>query len=292
MMVTANNKIRGWKYYNHAAIPTTAPHEMPDLVPVQDGSIWSIGGHKPLLVRYTTDWDCGYDTGWWYLVREAPFDIIALSSNSRKHIKEAYRKSRVEKIDPQQHVDELYECYHQAFLKYKQADNEMSYDSFKNYCEKSAPCGIEFWADFTLDSGKLVGFLTVASHADWAEICISKFHPAYLKLRVSDALYASALDFYLNKLGKKYVSSGSRSINHVTNTQEYKEQHFGYKKCYCRLHILYRPRFKLIFRTMYIFRGIIAVLGRRCALLHRVSAILKMDEIARNTPVKEKAEQV
>ena len=24
-------RIEGWKYYNHAAIPTTAPHEMPDL---------------------------------------------------------------------------------------------------------------------------------------------------------------------------------------------------------------------------------------------------------------------
>ena len=30
----------GWKYYNHAAIPTCAPHEVPDLAPVMDGIIW------------------------------------------------------------------------------------------------------------------------------------------------------------------------------------------------------------------------------------------------------------
>ncbi len=36
--------IDGWKYYNHAAIPTCAPHEMPNLKPVEDGSIWKIGG--------------------------------------------------------------------------------------------------------------------------------------------------------------------------------------------------------------------------------------------------------
>ena len=284
-MTAENNHIPGWKYYNHAAIPTTAPHENPDLTPLKDGRIWHIEGKKPLLVRYTTDWDCGYDTGWWYLIRETPFDINTLSSNSRKHIKEAFRKVRVEKIEPKSYVDELYECYHQAFSKYEKADNEVSYDIFKKSCLSG---NLDYWAGFALDSGKLVGYMTIASHADWAEIHTSKFHPSYLKLRVSDALYASALAFYLNKLDKKYISSGSRSINHITNTQEYKEQHFGYRKCFCRLHILYRPRFKLFFKTMYIFRGIIAVLGRRCALLHRVSAILKMDEIARTPPRKRK----
>lgn len=37
-------KIDGWKYYNHAAIPTTAPHEEPNMIPINDGSIWKIRG--------------------------------------------------------------------------------------------------------------------------------------------------------------------------------------------------------------------------------------------------------
>lgn len=36
--------IKGWKYYNHAAMPTTAPHENVDLTPVVSGNIWKIGG--------------------------------------------------------------------------------------------------------------------------------------------------------------------------------------------------------------------------------------------------------
>ena len=280
-MTAENNQIPGWKYYNHAAIPTTAPHESPDLTPLKDGRIWHIEGKKPLLVRYTTDWDCGYDTGWWYLIRETPFDINTLSSNSRKHIKEAFRKVRVEKIDPKEYVDALYECYHQAYLRYKQADNEDSYESFKKRCEKSEFYGMEFWAGFAQDSGKLVGYLMLGPHEDWIEIYTSKFHPDYLKLRVSDALYAFVLDYYLNDQKKKYVSSGSRSINHVTNTQEYKEQHFGYRKCYCRLHILYRPQYKYIFKVLFLIRGIISVLGERNTLIHRMAAVLRMDEIAR-----------
>ena len=280
-MTAANNQIPGWKYYNHAAIPTVAPHENPDLTPLKDGSIWHIEGKKPLLVRYTTDWDCGYDTGWWYLIKEAPFDISNLSSNSRKHIKEAFRKVRVEKIDPKEYVDGLYECYHQAYLRYKQADNEDSYESFKNRCVKSELWGMEFWAGFALDSGKLVGYLMLGLHEDWVEIYTSKFHPDFLKLRVSDALYAFVLDYYLNNQKKKYVSSGSRSINHVTNTQEYKEQHFGYRKCFCHLRVLYKPGFKWVFNLLYIVRGGISFLGRYSGLFHRISAILKMEEFSR-----------
>ena len=283
MMTAENNQIPCWKYYNHAAIPTTAPHENPDLTPLKDGSIWHIEGKKPLLVRYTTDWDCGYDTGWWYLIKDAPFDISTLSSNSRKHIKEAFRKVRVEKIDPKEYVDALYECYHQAYLGYKQADNEDSYESFKRRCDKSALLGLEFWAGFAQDSGKLVGYLMLGPHEDWIEIYTSKFHPDYLKLRVSDALYAFVLDYYLNNQKKKYVSSGSRSINHVTNTQEYKEQHFGYRKCYCHLHVLYRPFYKLIFKVLFLLRGIISALGSRFTLAHRIVAVLKMEEIARKS---------
>lgn len=36
--------IKDWKYYNHALIPKTAPHEMPDTSPLTNGSVWQIGG--------------------------------------------------------------------------------------------------------------------------------------------------------------------------------------------------------------------------------------------------------
>ena len=37
-------QIEGWKYYNHATIPTTAPHEIPDLRAVENGDVWKIAG--------------------------------------------------------------------------------------------------------------------------------------------------------------------------------------------------------------------------------------------------------
>ena len=122
--------------------------------------------------------------------------------------------------------------------------------------------------------------MTVIPHDSWAEIQTAKFHPDFLNLRVSDALYATVLEHYLNKAGLHYVSSGSRSINHVTNTQEYKEQHFGYRKCYCRLHVAYRQPLKLVVALAYPLRQLINMLGNKFGVAHHLSAILKMEEIA------------
>ena len=33
-------KIDGWRYYNHAVVPSCAPHETPDVAVINDGTIW------------------------------------------------------------------------------------------------------------------------------------------------------------------------------------------------------------------------------------------------------------
>lgn len=40
--------IKGWRYYNHAAIPSIPPHEELDTSVIEDGSIWRLGGGTPL----------------------------------------------------------------------------------------------------------------------------------------------------------------------------------------------------------------------------------------------------
>jgi len=276
-----NNQIKGWKYYNHAAIPTCAPHEEPNLIPIEEGFVWCIDGKTPLMVRYTTDWDCGYDTGWWYLIKEGPFELEALSSNSRKHIKRALKKNKVEKIIATDFVDALYECSHQAFLKYKLASNEDSFETFKKGCDHASKNGVDYWASFDVISGQMTGFITVKEHDDWTDIITAKFDPNYLKLQASDALYAHVLDYYLNYRNKKYVSSGSRSISHVSNTQEYKEQHFGYRKVYCKLHLKYSKKMHVVIKLLYPFRNLINRIGKIVKKVHLVSSVLKMEEIAR-----------
>lgn len=58
-----------WKYYNHALIPTCAPHEEPDLSKIKNNSIWKIEkGKHPLLVRWTVNFDSTSPLEWWYII--------------------------------------------------------------------------------------------------------------------------------------------------------------------------------------------------------------------------------
>ena len=58
-------RVDSWKYHNHAAIPTCAPHKTVDIVPVQSGCLWKgLEGGKPLFARWTTEFNCESPTEW------------------------------------------------------------------------------------------------------------------------------------------------------------------------------------------------------------------------------------
>ena len=59
--------MKEWKYYNHAMIPTTAPHEEVNVEALKNKQFWK-ENKNALLVRWTTEWDCGYETNWWYVI--------------------------------------------------------------------------------------------------------------------------------------------------------------------------------------------------------------------------------
>ena len=43
--------IEEWKYYNHAVIPSVAPHREPDLACIKDKSIGKVGGGYTVLSK-------------------------------------------------------------------------------------------------------------------------------------------------------------------------------------------------------------------------------------------------
>lgn len=270
--------IDGWKYYNHAAIPTCAPHEMPDLTPIENGAIWhNLGGGTPLLARWTEDFDCDHETQWWYLIRETPYEAEKLSRKSRKNIRYGLNHCKVEIINPSDYIDELYTVYCKAQEKYENADNKLSKKDFNKQTENST---LVWWAGFSID-GLLIGYVTVIEYEEYVGTSSAKFWPEYQNLRVSDALYHSILEHYLNGEHYSYVSSGTRNINHKTNTQEYKIEHFAFKRVYCKLKIEYNPKIRWLIRLLYPFRAILNKLDSNTKI-HQVNAVLLMESFARD----------
>lgn len=136
-------------------------------------------------------------------------------------------------------------------------------------------------AAFSTETNVLVGFLTCNLKNGYVETVAAKYDPQYLNLRASDAIHYTILEHYLNQKGYAYVCSGSRTINHATNAQEYKITTFGFRKAYCILHIAYKPKVKWIVKLLFPFRSLLKLFDSIGAV-NKINAILKMEELCRN----------
>jgi len=273
-------EIKGWRFYNHAAVPDCLPHEPVDITPIKDKRIWKLSdsaGKTPLLAQWTEDFDCDHETTWWYVIKDAPFVLEELPSKERKSIRQALRKCRVEKIRWEDHLEGLYACYKAAFSRYETAGKPRTVEEFYAQCMGSSE---EWWAGFDAETNMLLGYITTDVYDHCVAIVSLKFDPAFAKRQVCDALYCTVLDHYLNQCQKRYVSSGARNVNHISNTQEYKIRRFGYRKAYCRLCIAYRPGVRLIISVLYIFRKLLRKFDKIRGI-HLINAVLLMEEIRR-----------
>lgn len=270
----------GWIYYNHAVITTTAPHEEPNLQPLKDGSVWNIkspNGKKPLLVRYTSDFDCGIETGFWFVVKDAPFVLEELSKKYQKCVLKALERCEVRLIDAVSEFENIYEVYEAAVNNYQNVDNKISKESMRQGVEND---GLEYWGAYDKITGEMAGWMSCSNNGDWTETISAKYHPERLSSRPSDAIHYTVLNHYLNELGQKYISSGSRNLNHKTNVQEYKMHNWKFRQAFCKLHIVYRKDISILIKLIYPFRNLLKKLDNITAV-HQVNSVLKMEEIAR-----------
>ena len=277
--IRTTNVIKGWRYYNHAMVPEVAPHEEVDIEPVKNGEIWN-NRNRPLIVRWTSDWDCGFETNWWFVIKERPFEFADLSSSARRNIRRALRNCRVEKIDPTLYSEDLWRVFNEAVQRYENYETNITRDEFINQVHNKASVE-EYWGGFDNKTGLMIGYAIFIVHENWVKYHKSRYSTAHLKLRVSDAINARVLEYYLNEKKKWYVSDGTRSILHKTNFQTYLIEHFGYRKAYCQLHLKYRYSIKILVDLLYPFRGALKAFDSITAV-HKLNALMEMQEIVRN----------
>ncbi len=107
-----------WSYYNHAMQPTCPPHEEVELDEITNGTIWESVAEKPMLVRYTTDFDCPNETGWWYVIKDSRYDISAMKSKRRYEITRGRKNFEVRQIAPKDYWEALCDVQIDAFSAY------------------------------------------------------------------------------------------------------------------------------------------------------------------------------
>lgn len=273
-----------WKYYNHALIPTCAPHLSPDTTSLENGSLWKelrTQNKKPLLARWTTDFDCGEETNWWYVVKDRPFDISELKAKRRYDINKGIKNFEVRQINPVEFSEQLYEVQVAAFLAYPAKYRPTV---VKEYFidQLSAWTNVKVYGAFFRENGKLCGYAAVRCTAEYLNFTVQKTMPQYERYGINAALVHKLLEdqsVFLSNGG--YICDGARSINHESAFQDYLEKYFGFRKAYCKLHVSYNPKIKPLIKLLYPFREILIKLDST-KLVHQINGVLKMEEIVRN----------
>lgn len=268
----------GWKTYNKALLPNTAPHEVPNLEVLRNKEVL----RNRLFARYATDFDCGYETEWWYLIKDDRVDINKLKSNRRYKITKGLKNSYVKKISPKDYDEQIYEVYIDAFNNYKKADKPQERDRFIKLCrEHENDSSIEYYGVFEKVTGELVGYSLNNIYDEYVNLTTLKFKPKYLSKNIAAALIHEMLIEYLHVREKRYVNDGERSIRHDTNFQEYLIKYFGFRKAYCKLNVVYNPFVKLVVNILYPFRKFINKISSN-AFINNINSILEMEKIRRS----------
>ena len=176
-----------------------------------------------------------------------------------------------------------YEVYKSAFLSYKKNYLPLlSYEEFKTNILNATK--YDFWAVYERKSGKMIAYSQNIIDDNSVTYSTIKFHPDYLRLYASNALFFKMNEYYLNEKKYRYVSDGARSISHDTNIQEYLEDKFNFRKAYCKLHIVYRWDVKLIVDVLFLFKNLIYKLDDKLnsKIFHQLAVLLKQEEIRRS----------
>lgn len=279
-------KINGWKYYNHAAVSTVAPHEIPDLTPIKDKTIWKIDGKKPLLARWTTEYDCPEETNWWYVVKDSIFDILKIKSKRRSEINKGIRRFDVFLINPNEYAEELYRVQVQAFAaypaKYRPTVNKHDFiESVNQTWTKENVC---VYGAFYKESGELCGYSLLQKNGECWTFNVQKTNPQYEKHGINAALVNKIVCDFNEKVGKgevSYICDGERNILHETAFQSYLIKYFEFRKAFCKLNIKYNPKIGWVVKILYPFRKIIKMF-KNVKFVHKLLAVFTMEEIVRS----------
>jgi hypothetical protein len=262
-----------WRKYNGALIPSLPPHVEVDTTDlekrIRDGGVF--------FARWTTNFDCKKETAFWYVICDEKLEISDYSKNTRNQIRRGLRNCEVKIIDKKIVLEEGFESYTAAFLKYNTHLEAKSEDEFHQEIE-SLSNEYEFWGIY--NKGNMIGYCqnkVVNFCCDYSTI---KFHPDFLKLYPSYALFYTMNKYYLNEKNFKYVSDGARSISHKTNIQFFLIHKFKFRKAYCKLHIEYSLMLRFIVMFIYPLRFVFNRFNNKFAV--KITTLLLQEKIRRS----------
>lgn len=274
-----------WKKYQNGLILDRVPDcNNSDICKYKVVNMLVLGGG--VFARWTSDFDCGYETGWWYCIRDTPIDKERMTSKQRYRINHGLKNATIRLISKEsvdisiakQIFDVTNKCYEKYPLKYRPQIIE---NKFIEDIVNKRRLSSDIWVCIDNESNELCGYAFCKIKSDTINLDVVKVHPEFLNKDINAALTYSICSYYLGDCNFRYVCDGARNIKHESNYQDFLVRVLGFRYAYCHLHIVYHPVILPIIYLLYPFRQVIRKLSSHNNLIYNISCILKQEEIAR-----------
>lgn len=198
---------------------------------------------KALLLRYTTHFDDAASQDWFYCIKDTPYDYEGLKSKRKNVVRKGINHFNVRKIRLTDHVQTFYDLVNDAYQGYE-IPNLLSFED----AEKKA-AAIDQRADYFVlgafcnEGQNLVGYVWCHVNEKWITISEQKAVRAYESKGVNAALLHGLCTLFNEEYSDCVLCDGERNVLHKTAFQDYLIKYFGFRYAYCKLHVIFNPRY-------------------------------------------------
>ena len=273
-----------WRLCQKCLLNNSAPHN--DREGIHEVDVEKvIHVHKALFARYTTDWDCGYRTQWWYCIKDSPISLEALTSKARYRIKKGLKNIEVVLLSKNEVLlwhEQIKKCFLESFEDYpvKYRPRNPNAESFVKWLVKDG--SLDIWIGVNAETHQLCGFATCKRHDDYISMVNVKIPSRCLKTEINAALGYRIVEYYINNRNYKYVCDGERSIRHETHYQEFLIRVLGFRYAYCKLKVIYSLNMKRVIQLLFPIRKLFMKCSDLHPMVYNIACVLKQEEIARS----------
>lgn len=266
--------------YQGVLMPYIPPDEKIDFSEKDIKSLLKSSG--AYFIRWVSNWDCKNPTKFWYLIRNDMISLEELSKNTRHNVRRGLKRSIILRVQAEYIALNGYDVYQKAFRDYETFEKPLSKKKFKEtFMKYENDSTSDFWAVFTKEDSKLIGFSRNIIQNKTCQFSITKFDPQYLRnYYPSEAIFYRMIEYYLNEKNYKYVSDGARSVYHKSNVQDYLTNRFDFRKAYCKLNVHYSYKISFIVKLLYPFKNIIEKINLKG--FQKIYVLLMHEEIIRS----------
>jgi hypothetical protein len=262
-----------WRKYNGAIIPLSPPHIEVDT----NGIETKIKSKNVFFARWTTNFDQQEKSKFWYVIHDTPMIIDDYSKNTRSKIRRGLKRCKVKLVSKDEIKQFGFTSYSKAFLRYETNISPKNQEDFKREID-DLEGKWHFWAIYNSDN-LIIGYSQNRITDNYCDYSTIKFHPDFLNLYSSYALFYTMNQYYLNEKEYKYVNDGARNMLHDTNIQSFLISKFKFRKAYCKLHVKYSPLIQRVVNIIFPFRIVLSLV--KFGLFKKVSVVLHHEYIVR-----------